>query len=162
MIILALLRALLRSQSALAIENVPLRQQVVVLKRTVKRPRLRKRDRLFWVLLPQIWSGWSGCLLVVRPATVVAWHRQGWRLVWRWKSRGKPGRPPVALEVRELIRRLSRENRFWGAPRIQAELEHLGHQVAKSTVERYMAKRTGPPSPTWRAFLRGHAGEILA
>ncbi len=140
MLILSLLRALFRSQSTLAIENVVLRQQVAVLKRTVKRARLRKGDRLFWVVLHWLWSGWRDSLHLVRPATVLAWHRQSWRLVWRWRSRGKPGRPPIPIEVRELIRRMSRENRFWGAPRIQDELEHLGHHVAKSTVEKYMAR----------------------
>ena len=89
------------------------------------------------------------------------WHRAGWRLVWRWRSGRKPG-PPVAFEVRELIRRLSRENRLWGAPRIRDELALLGHRVVKSTVEKYMTRHRAPPSPTWRAFLREHARELLA
>jgi hypothetical protein len=114
------------------------------------------------VFMRHFWRGWRECVVIVRPETVVRWHRHGWRLLWRWRSRGKPGRPLVALEVRELIRRVSRENRYWGAPRIQAELSRLGHRVAKSTVERYIVRRRGPPSGTWRAFLRNHAGEILA
>ncbi len=162
MFFLDLLRVFLASRISLVLENLALRQQVAVLKRGVPRSRVRLRDRIYWVLLRHIWSGWRDCLVIVRPATVVRWHRRGWRLLWRWRSRGEPGRPPITAEARELIRRLSRENRFWGAPRIQAELERLGLDVAKSTVERYMVRRTGPPSGTWRAFLRNHAGEILA
>lgn len=162
MLILTLFRSLLLSRTALALENIALRQQVAVLKRSVARPRLCKFDRLFWVLLRRLWSGWRDVLHVVQPATVVAWHRAGWRLVWRWKSRGKPGRPQIPVEVRELIRRLSRENRLWGSKRIQDELVKLGIRVAKSTIEKYMTRHTGPPSGTWRAFLQNHAGEILA
>ena len=159
---LVLLRALLIPRAALALENLALRQQVAVLKRSVRRPRVRLRDRIYWVVLLRIWSGWRNCVLFVQPSTVVRWHRLGWRLLWRWRSRGKSGRPLIGLETRELIRRLSTENRFWGAPRIQAEIERLGEHVAQSTVERYMVRRRGPPSGTWRVFLRNHAGEILA
>jgi transposase InsO family protein len=161
MVFLLLIRALLTSQTSLALENLALRQQVAVLKRSVPRPRVRLRDRLFWVALRTLWRNWRRSLLIVRPVTVVRWHRQGWRLLWRWRSGGKPGRPLITAELRELIRRLSTENRLWGAPHIQAELEHLGYHVAKSTIERYMARRTGPPSGKWRAFLQNHAGEIL-
>ena len=143
----------------LALENIALRQQVAVLRRHVARPRLQARDRVFWVILRRPWSGWSEALALVQPATVLRWHRAGWQRVWRWNSRKKSGRPTVPLEVRELIRRLSR---LWGAPRIRDELRLLGHHVAKSTVEKYMVRRRGPPSPTWRAFLHEHASEILA
>lgn len=162
MLFVLLLRALLISRTALVLENLALRQQIVVLERSAPRVRLRARDRIFWVLLRHLWTGWRDCLAFVQPSTVVAWHRQGWRLLWRMRSRGRPGRPPISRELRELIRRLARENRLWGAPRIQAELERLGFHVAKSTVEKYMVRRTGPSSGTWRAFLRNHAGEILA
>ena len=160
--LLLLLRALLVPRVQLALENVALRQQVAVLRRTVHRPRVRARDRLFWVVLRRLWAGWRDALGLVQPATVVRWHRAGWRLVWRWRSRKKPGRPPVSLEVRELIRRLSRENRLWGAPRIRDELALLGYRIAKSTVEKYMTRHRAPSSPTWRAFLREHGHEILA
>ena len=126
--VVALLHLAVKNRTELALENIALRQQLAVLKRSVKRPRLRKRDRVFWVLLRRLWPGWHSCLLAVRPATVVAWHRHGWRLLWKRKSRGKAGRPPIALEVRDLFRRLSRENRFWGAPRIHAELRDRGCQ----------------------------------
>ena len=161
MLILKLIRAMLSSRASLAMENLALRQQVAVLKRSVPRPRLRRTDRLFWVFLRWTWAGWRDALGLVQPATVVAWHRQGWRLFWRLKSRGKSGRPTVSAEVRDLIRRLSRENRLWGAPRIQRELEHLGHDVAKSTVDKYMVRYSGPPSPTWRAFLQNEGAAIL-
>ena len=160
--ILAFLRALFLPRTHLALENLALRQQVAVLKRSVPRPRVQRRDRIFWVLLRRFWPEWRDSLALVKPATVVAWHRQGWRLLWKLKSRGKPGRPPIAMELRELIRRLSRENRLWGAPRIQLELAHLGHRVASSMIDKYMDRRTGPSSQTWRAFLRNHGSEILA
>jgi transposase InsO family protein len=160
--LLLLLRALLVPRVQLALENIALRQQLAVLRRHVARPRLRALDRVFWVILRRLWNGWSDALALVQPATVVRWHRAGWQLAWRWRSRKKSGRPPVPVEVRELIRRLSRENRLWGAPRIRDELRLLGHHVAKSTVEKHMVRRRDPPCPTWRTFLREHASEILA
>jgi len=162
MLLLELLRALLIPRTALALENIALRQQLAVLKRSTPRPRVRDIDRIWWVLLCRFWSDWRASLILVQPSTVVRWHRRGWRLLWRWRSRGKPGRPALDLETRELIRRLSRDNRLWGAPRIQAELERLGFHAAKSTVEKYMVRRNGPPSGKWRAFLKNHAGEMLA
>jgi transposase InsO family protein len=112
---------------------------------------------VFWAWLSRCWAGSKDALLIVTPATVVGWHRQGFRLYWRWKSRGRPGRPRIDPAVRRLIRRMSRENPVWGAPRIQAELRLLGHDVAASTVDKYMGRRTRPPSPTWRSFLANHA-----
>lgn len=162
MAILTLIRLASSSQVELAVENLALRQQLNVLRRAVPRPKLERRDRLFWVALSRLWRRWKDCLCIVQPATVIGWHRQGWRLLWGKKTGRSPGRPPVPAEVRDLIRRLARENRFWGAPRIRDELAALGHKVAKSTVEKYMDRPIGPPSPTWRAFLRNHADEILA
>jgi len=146
----------------LAAENLALRQQLAVMYRNAKRPRLRKRDRIFWVGLSRFWSGWQSSLLIVQPATVVQWHRLGFRLYWRFKSR--PGRPKIELEVRQLIRCMSKENLLWGAPRILAELRLLGYELAESTVAKYMVRpRTlKPPSPTWKAFLKNHAKEIVA
>jgi len=110
---------MLRSRADLALENLALRQQLAVLQRSVRKPHLCQRDRIFWVVFSQIWRNWQGCLALVQPETVIAWHRQGVRLFWRWKSRhGKPGRPKVEREVRELIRRMSQENPTWGAPRV--------------------------------------------
>src|SRR5262249_55281834 len=139
-------RGFLASQAALAVENLALRQQLAVLKRTTPRPKLRRRDRVFWVCLAKLWSGWRSALVIVSPATVVRWHRQGFKYYWRWKTRGDVGRPPIPPEVQRLIRRLSKENPLWGAPRIRAELALLGHEVADSTVAKYMIRAPKPPS----------------
>ena len=157
------LRVLFASRAGLAAENLALRQQLVVLQRSVRRPRLRRRDRVFWVWLSRLWARWRSCLVIVKPETVIRWHRQGFKLVWRWKSRKtRPGRPRVEAEIRRLIRRMSRENPTWGAPRIQSELRLLGHTVAESTVARYMDRSSKPPSQTWRTFLSNHADQIVA
>src|SRR5262249_58311198 len=151
--VLMYLRALLSRQLRLAAENLALRQQLALYQRSEPKPKLQARDRRFWILLARLWSDWSSALLVVSPATVVRWHRQGFRYYWRWKSRGQPGRPPIAAEVRQLIRRLSRDNPLWGAPRIQAELHLLGHDLAEATVAKYMVcRRDQPPSQTWKTF----------
>jgi hypothetical protein len=140
-ILWALLRDIFASRATLVVENLALRQQLAVLKRSVRQPRLRWRDRWFWVCLSRCWLGWRGALLIVCPATVVRWHRQGFRLYWRWKSRHPPGRPAVAADVRRLIRQMALENATWGAPRICSELRLLGHTFADSTVAKYMPKR---------------------
>ena len=155
-------RALVKSRSSVAAENLALRQQLTVYQRKNKRPKLRKGDRLFWVCLSRLWSDWRSALVLVQPATVAKWHREGFRLYWRWKSRSKKiGRPKVEPEIRQLIRRLSRENPTWGAPRIQSELLLLGHEVAESTVATYMVRGRKPPSPTWRTFLNNHVGDLV-
>jgi transposase InsO family protein len=151
------LRLLLLPRSQLVLENLALRQQLAVLRRSIRRPRLRPCDRVFWVWLSRCWAGWKDALTIVTPATVVGWHRQGFRLYWRWKSRGRPGRPRIDPAIRRLIRRMSMENPLWGAPRIRAELRLLGHDVAESTVAKYMSRHGRPPSPTWRSFLANHA-----
>jgi len=161
-IAVVLLKAVLYSRSRLVAENLALRQQLLVLQRTGKRPRLRKSDRIFWVWLSRLWRGWRSALLIVQPETVIRWHRQGFRLYWRWKSRSGPGRPKIDGEIRQLIRRMSGENPTWGAPRILSELYLLGHSVAESTVAKYMVRPRKPPSPTWRSFLQTHVGHIAA
>jgi hypothetical protein len=116
----AFVRALLGNSTAASLENVVLRHQLAVLQRSVGRPRLRRRDGIFWVWLSELWAGWRASLLIVQPATVLAWHRQGFQLYWRWKFRCcSVGRPPLDLELHALIRRMARENPTWG--RIQAE-----------------------------------------
>ncbi len=153
---LALLKILFAPRSEIVLENIALRQQISVLSRRSKRPRLRCRDRVFWVWLSRLWARWRDSLVIVQPDTVVRWHRRGWRLYWRWKSRGKTGRPQIEREIRELVRRMARENPLWGAPRIHGELLKLGFVVAETTVARYMPKRDKPPSATWRTFLMNH------
>lgn len=140
-----------------------LRQQVAILRQTVARPRIRKRDRIFWVWLSNLWSNWRSALIIVKPDTVIRWHRKGFRLYWCWKPRRrKNGRPKIEREIRALIHRMCRENPTWGAPRIQADLTLLGYEVAESTVAKYMIRSLRPPSQTWRTFLENHASEIAA
>lgn len=158
------LRAFFLDRSRLALENLALRQQLAVYRRTIARPAIRSSDRLFWTLLVNLWRDWSSALIMVRPETVIRWHRAGFRLFWRWRSRGaNPGRPPIPMDVIILIRRMSRENATWGAPRIQAELRLLGHDVSESTVAKYMTARgRRPPSQCWRTFLDNHINQIAA
>jgi transposase InsO family protein len=157
------LRAMFVPPARLAIENLALRQQLAVYKQSVKRPKLRPRDRIFWVWLSRLWSNWRSALAIVQPQTVIRWHRQGFKLYWRWKSRnGKPGRPRIEQEVRDLIRRMSRENPTWGAPRILSEVLLLGHHVAEQTVAKYMVRTRKPPSQNWRTFLENHVSDIAA
>src|SRR5262249_25425649 len=157
------LRALVVGAAAVSIENLALRSQLAVLQRSIPRPKAYRRVRLFWVGLSRLWTGWQSTLVIVQPATVLAWHRRGFQLYWRWKSRRRPGgRPPISQVLRNLIRRMASENPTWGRRRIQAELRFLGHEVAELTIARYMRRRSPRPSPSWRAFLATHCHEIAA
>jgi transposase InsO family protein len=160
--ILAFLRAFFASRAALAAENMMLRQQLIVVHRSSPRPKFRRIDRILLCLLSRLWSGWRSALLIVQPDTLTRWHRQGFKLYWSWKSRKKPGRPKADLTIRDLIRRMCRENATWGVPRIQSELALLGHNVAESTVAKYMVRQPKPPSQNWRTFLANHVGQIAA
>ena len=158
-IVLAMVREAFLSRAALHLENLALRQQLAALDRKGARPSLRMADRLFWVVLSRLWSGWREILVIVKPETVIGWHRKGFRRFWTRKSRrGKPGRPPVSSEFRGLIRRMSRENPLWGAPRIHGELRMLGFEVSEAVVSKYMPRHPKPPSQTWRTFLENHVG----
>ena len=161
-IIRAIFRIAFANRSSLVAENLALRQQLAVLQRNTKRPKLRNRDRIFWAWLSRLWNGWRSTLLIVQPETVVKWHRQGFKLYWRFKSRKRSGRPKISREIRKLIQRMSQENPTWGVPRIKSELALLGYQVAESTVAKYMYRQKKPPSQTWRTFLLNHATEIAA
>ena len=161
---LATLAGLLRSRALLHLEILALRQQLAMISaRDHKRLRFRRRDRLLWVWLYRIWPDCLQTLVVFRPDTLARWHRKGFRNYWAWKSRRRPsGRPPVAGEIRELIRRMSRDNIGWGAPRIHGELKMLGIDIAQATVAKYMMRRHKPPSQSWRTFLNNHAGELAS
>jgi len=161
-VVTVFLRLLLQNRAALAAENLELRQQLAVLQRSVKRPRLHRRDRIFWIWLSRLWRGWGSSLLVVQPETVLRWHREGFRLYWRWKSRSRCGRPQLGAEIRALIRRMSRDNPTWGRRRIRSELHLLGYEVAELTVGKYRVRGRKPPSQGWRVFLNNHACEIAA
>jgi putative transposase len=166
--VLNLLRALVlaafafaRTRRQLAIEILALRHQLGVLKRSVKRPRLSNVDRGLWVLLSRQWSGWKQALIVVKPATVVKWHRAGFRRYWTWRSLRKGGRPGIDPEVRKLIKYMANAN-LWGAPRIHGELLKLGIHVSEATVSKYMPRRRKPPSQTWRSFLENHVSDLVS
>ena len=151
-----------KARRELALENA-LRQQLAVLRRSVKRPRLSNVDRGFWVLLRRIWTDWERVLVIVKPETVVRWHRCGFRRYWTWKSRRRrPGRPGVAPEIRELIRNMSRANPLWGAPRVHGELAKLGISISKAAVSKYMVRHRIPPSHTWRSVLDNHAKDLVS
>src|SRR5271169_3645559 len=152
--------SLVRTRKDLALENLALRQQLLVLRRSKPtRLQIRRGDRIFWAWLSLIWAHWADVLLIVRPDTVVRWHRRGFRLFWRWKSQGR-GRPRVSKEIRDLIRRMATENLGWGAPRIHGELLKLGINTSERTVSRLMPRLRKPPSQTWRTFLANHAGTL--
>ena len=160
---LALVAAPFKSKSRLEAENAALRHQLVVLRRQLKgRARLTNDDRWFFVQLYRWFPSILPALMIIRPATLLRWHRAGFRRYWRWQSRRREGRPTIEAELRALIRQMSTENVLWGAPRIHGELLKLGFEVAQSSVARYMVKRRGLPSQGWRTFLRNHAPEIAA
>ena len=159
----ALVRWLRRSPAEREAEIVYLRQQLIVLKRTAPaRPRLKATDRLIFVCLYRLFPSLLDASIVFKPETLLRWHRIGFRLFWRWKSRRRAGRPALSADLRSLVRRISRENPLWGAPRLHGELLKLGIDVAQSTVAKYMVRRRGPPSQSWKTFLRNHAPDIAA
>jgi len=159
--LLAILPSILRSRAVVELENLALRHQIGVLQRSAaKRPKLTPGDRLFWICLSRLWRDWRSALAIVEPETVVAWHRAAFRLFWIWKVRhGQRGRPVVSREVRDLIRKMCRENPLWGAPRIHGELLKLGFNIAESSVSKY--------ANTWSAETKcplrtgGHSWKIM-
>lgn len=156
-------RTLFLPRASLQLQIVALRHQLIVLRRSQRgRVQLNRADRVFWVWLSKIWSGWRSALVIVKPETVVAWHRKGFRLFWKWKSKRGPGRPEVSAEVRALIRKMCLANPIWGAPRIHGELLKLGIEVSETTVAKYMPRNRKPPSQTWRAFLKNHAKQLVS
>jgi putative transposase len=161
---LAVIRVFFRSRGDTALEILALRQQVAVLKRKRPRPRLNAIDRLLWTALRCLRSRWSEVLVIVKPETVIGWHRAGFRLYWRWRSRRQAGRPKVAADIRKLIRRLADENPDWGAPKIHGELQKLGFVVSERTVARYLRRlhRHGNGAKRWLAFLQNHRETIVA
>ncbi len=154
-------RALGQSRQALVLDNLALRQQLAVAAHGSRRPKVVAADRAFWMALRRVWTEWSGSVAIVKPATVVAWHRRAYRAYWRHFSR-KPGRRRADAQLRELITRMVAENR-WGAPRIHGELLKLGFRVSERTVSRYMrvCRPRKPPGTSWKTFLDNHR-EVLA
>ena len=161
--LLAALRAALRTRTDLTLENLALRQQLALLRRRSKRPKFGLLDRAFWIWLSQWWTRWSEVLHVVKPQTVIRWHRQSFRAFWTWKSRrGRVGRPRVGAELADLVRTMALANPLWGAPRIHGELLKLGFDVWQRTVARLMPRRPKPPSQTWRTFLQNHVADLVS
>jgi transposase InsO family protein len=157
------LRSRFARRTRLEAENLLLRQQLIVLRRKHPgRVRLRNLDRLLLVWLYRLFPALLDAILIVQPETLLRWHCRGFRAYWRWRSRNPGGRPRIDPQLRALIRRMSRENPLWGAPRIHGELQMLGFEVAESTVGRYVVRRRQPPSQGWKTFLRNHAAGIAS
>jgi putative transposase len=165
LLLCSVLRNAVWSRHDLLLENLALRQQLAVLSRQQRRPRLQPADRLFWSWLSRMWPGWQSALALVRPETVIRWQHTAWRQYWSWRSRHRrtPGRPRMPREVQELVRRLARENPRWGSMRIVGELRKLGYHLSARTVRRYRREVIHrPPSQSWRTFLKNHAPHIWA
>ena len=155
------LRDLTQSRAALHLEVLALRHQLQVLQRSrSRRVRLVPADRWLWTWLSRVWTEWRTALVIVKPETVIAWHRRGFRLVWTWKSRRRTGRPTVPADLLALIRTMSQTNLRWGAPRIHGELLKLGFAVSQATVAKYMIRHRHPPSQRWRTFLANHSDRL--
>ena len=161
LLLLSSLRDNFRGRAALQLELIALRHQPATMKRNLRRPPWRPTDRLRWALLSRLLPNWRETLVIVKPETVIGWHRKGFRLYWTWKSRRRiGGRPPVPREVRDLIRRMNRENPLWGAPRIHGELMKLGFKISETTVSKYMARFPTPVVP--RNLIRARFGPVCA
>jgi len=157
-------RQAFQTRAALQAEILALRHQLLVLQRSsrVHRLRLSRVDRFLWVWIARFWSGWRSALVIVKPETVIAWHRKGFRLYWKWKSHIPEGRPSVSLEVIELIYRMRLANPGWGAPRIHGELLKLGFELSQATVAKYLVLHRRPPSQNWRTFLNNHMHSLVS
>src|SRR6266705_2675996 len=161
--LLRLLPLLCGAHRHVALENLALRHQIAVYKRTVTRPKVRRSDRLFWVALSRVWVGWRQALVIVSPNTVLRWQRRRFREYWaRLSARPIAGRQRVSRQIRALVVRMAQANPFWGAPRIHGELQQLGIDVAERTVSRLVPKRRSPPSQTWRTFLTNHVRDLVS
>ncbi len=157
------LRLIFRSKHDIVLENLALRQQLVVQQRSIKRPKIKNTDRIFWIWLLRVWNNWRSSLIVVKPPTVIGWHKKGFRRYWKRISR-RVGRPTIDWELIKLIRKLQKENAIWSAQRIQGELKMLGYEVCDNTVAKYMIKgKDGDNSKQqrWLTFLRNHTKNIV-
>ena len=164
-VILAVLRSLgaaFQPRRQLLLENLALRHQLVVLNRNAEKPQFSNPDRLLWICLRAVWSRWERALTIIQPQTVIGWHRAGFRLYWRWKSRRVGGRPPIGRELIQLIHRMWQANPTWGSPRIRDELAKLGLQVSDSTIRKYRPIRPRSSSQSWRTFLHNQTKQIAA
>src|SRR5215469_13947901 len=146
-----------------ALENIALRHQLAVFTREKRRPRLRDRDRIFWITLQRLWKDWRSALVFVQPETVTGWQRKRFKRYWWRLSQSKgPGRPRVDSEIRKLVRTMAGANPIWGAPRIHGELQKLGFEISERTVSRLMPNKDSKPTQTWTTFLRNHVGQMVS
>ncbi len=161
-LIFEFLRLIFRSKQDIVLENLALRQQLAVQQRSIKRPKIKNTDRIFWGWLSRIWSDWRPSLIIVKPPTVIGWHKKGFKLYWKRKSR-RVGRPNIDWELIKLLRKLQKENSTWTAQRLQGELKKLGYDVCGNTVAKYMIKTKSDDSKRqrWITFLRNHAKHIV-
>ncbi|MHC4281203.1 MAG: integrase core domain-containing protein [Planctomycetota bacterium] len=161
-LIFEFLRLIFRSKQGIVLENLALRQQLAVQQRCIKRPKIKNTDRIFWVWLSRIWNDWRSSLIIVKPPTVIGWHKKGFKLYWKRKSR-RVGRPNINWKLIKLIRKMQNENPTWSAQRIQGELVKLGLDVSDNTVAKYMRKPKADPEKRqrWLTFLRNHAKHIV-
>ncbi|MDT8301470.1 MAG: integrase core domain-containing protein [Sedimentisphaerales bacterium] len=158
MLIYEFLKLIFRSKLNIVLENLALRQQLVVQQRSIKMPKIENWDRIFWIWLSRFWSNWRSSLIVAKAPTVIGWHRKGFKAYWKRKSR-RVGRPNIDWELIKLIRRMQKENATWSAQRIQGELKKLGYEVCDNTVAKYMIKsKDDDPSKRqrWLTFIRNH------
>ena len=164
--ILGLFRVILlvlAGSEQIALENLALKQQMAIFQRTVRRPKIRSMDRLFWICLRKMWKDWKSALVIVRPETVLHWHRKRFKHYWSQLSRHKsPGRPRTNGDIRKLVKTLAEANLGWDAPRIHGELLKLGIEISERTVSRLMPKRSPAPSQTWRTFLDNHVRDLVS
>ncbi|MBL7153604.1 MAG: transposase [Phycisphaerae bacterium] len=161
-VIFELFRLIFRSKQDIVLENLALRRQLAVQQRSIKRPKIKNADRIFWVWLSRIWNDWRSSLIIVKPPTVTGWHKKSFKLYWKWESR-RAGRPNIDWELIKLIRRMQKEKPTWTAQRIQGELIKLGLDVSDNTVAKYMRKSKSDDSKRqrWLTFLRNHAKRIV-
>ena len=164
--ILSLFRAtllILGGAEQVALENLALREQLGIFQRSVRHPKIRQRNRLFWVCLRKVWKEWRSALMIVRPETVLDWQRRRFRRYWcRLSQHKNPGRPRTNADIRKLVKTMAETNVGWGAPRIHGELLKLGIEVSERTVSRLMPKRSTAPSQTWRTFLDNHVRDLVS
>ena len=162
--LLSSLRTCFKTRASLQAEILALRHQLLVLQRCTRSRRLglRMSDRILWVWLSRLWQGWRQSLRIIKPETVIAWNRRGFRLYWTWKSRTRKGRPCEPREIQQLIRRISLANPRWGAPRIHGELQKLGIDIGETTVGKYMVRPRRPSSQTWKTFLKIHMQDLVS
>lgn len=152
-----------KSRTQLQLEIVFLRKQLEILNRSRKKLQIKNRDRLFFTVMKSIFSNWQQSLVIIKPATVINWHRKGFKLYWKWKSRSEGGRPKIPQEQINLIKQMANENPLWGVPRIHGEILKLGFDISESTVMRYISKKNGRTSgQRWKTFLKNHTAEIIS